>query len=53
MKTVLGILRENKLFAKFRKWEFWLEKVSFLCHIILKDGVAVDPSKIEAVMNWE
>jgi hypothetical protein len=53
LKTVLGILREKKLFAKLKKCEFWLEKVSFLGHVISKDGVAVDPSKIEAVMNWE
>jgi hypothetical protein len=53
LKTVLGILRENRLFAKFKKCEFWLEKVPFLGHVISKDGVAVDPSKIEAVMDWE
>jgi hypothetical protein len=53
LKTVLGILKEKKLFAKLKKCEFWLEKVSFLGHVISKDGVAVDPSKIEAVMNWE
>jgi hypothetical protein len=53
LKTVLGILRENKLFAKLKKCEFWLEKVSFLGHIISKERVAVDPSKIEALMNWE
>jgi len=53
LKMVLSILRENKLFAKLKKWEFWLEKVSFLGHVISKDGVAVDPSKTEAVMNWE
>jgi hypothetical protein len=53
LKTVLGILRERKLFAKLKKCEFWLEKVTFLGHVISKDGVAVDPRKIEAVMDWE
>jgi hypothetical protein len=53
LKSVLGILRENKVFAKLKKCEFWLEKVSFLGHVISKDGVVVDPSKIEVVMNWE
>jgi hypothetical protein len=42
-------LRKKKLFAKLKKCEFWLEKVTFLDHLISKDGVAVDPSKIEAV----
>lgn len=53
LKMVLGILKEKKLFAKLKKCEFWLEKVSFLGHVISKDGVAVDPSKIKVVMNWE
>jgi hypothetical protein len=30
-----------------------MEKVSFLRYVISKDGVAVDPSKVEAVINWE
>jgi len=50
---VLSILREKKLFSKLKKCEFWLKEVSFLGHVISKDGIAVDPRKIEAVMNWE
>jgi hypothetical protein len=53
LKKVLDILREEKLFAKFKKCEFWLEKVSFLGHVISGEGIEVDPSKIEAVVNWE
>jgi hypothetical protein len=53
LRTVLSILREKKLFAKLKKCEFWLKEVSFLGHVISKDGVAVDPRKIEAVTNWE
>jgi hypothetical protein len=53
LKTVLSILREKKLFAKLKKCEFWLKEVSFLGHVISKDGVAVDPRKIEAVTNWK
>jgi hypothetical protein len=53
LKTVLSILREKKLFAKLKKCEFWLKEVSFLGHVISETGVAVDPRKIDAVMNWE
>jgi len=53
LKTVLSILGEKKLSAKLKKCEFWLKEVSFLGHIISEAGVAVDPRKIEAVMNWE
>jgi hypothetical protein len=34
LKTVLGILREKKLYAKLKKCEFWLEEVSFQGHVI-------------------
>jgi len=52
LRIVLQILKEKQLFAKFKKCEFWLEKVSFLGHIISKDGISVDPSKVEAVSVW-
>jgi hypothetical protein len=34
LKKVLDNLREGKLFAKLKKCEFWLKKVSFLGHVI-------------------
>ena len=46
-------LRANKLYAKFNKCEFWLEKVAFLRHILTAEGVAVDPEKVKAVSNWQ
>ena len=52
LRKVLQILRENQLYAKFSKCEFWLEKVSFLGHFISKEGVSIDPAKIEAVRDW-
>jgi len=41
------------LYAKFEKCEFWLEKVAFLGHVLTANGVAIDPSKIEAVIEWK
>ena len=52
LRIVLEMLREKKLYAKFSKCEFWLDSVSFLGHVVSKDGVMVDPSKIETVKNW-
>ncbi|GJV20697.1 retrotransposon protein, putative, ty3-gypsy subclass [Tanacetum coccineum] len=34
LRTVLQILRQEKLYAKFSKCEFWLSKVAFLGHIV-------------------
>ncbi|GJT92182.1 putative nucleotidyltransferase, ribonuclease H [Tanacetum coccineum] len=50
---ILELLKEEKLYAKFSKCEFWLREVHFLGHVINEDGIHVDPSKIEAVKNWE
>ena len=49
---MLQRLREHRLYAKFSKCEFWLPQVAFLWHVVGKDGILVDPSKIEAVKNW-
>ncbi|XP_071924789.1 uncharacterized protein [Coffea arabica] len=53
LQMVLQILREQKLYAKFSKCEFWLDEISFLGHKVSKEGIAVDPAKVEAVMNWK
>ncbi|KAL0400119.1 UNVERIFIED_CONTAM: Retrovirus-related Pol polyprotein from transposon.6 [Sesamum radiatum] len=53
LRTVLQVLRENKLFAKFSKCEFWIREVTFLGHVISSDGLAVDPSKVEAIVEWK
>ncbi|WVZ97434.1 hypothetical protein U9M48_042973 [Paspalum notatum var. saurae] len=53
LRIVLTRLREHKLYAKFSKCDFWLKKVSFLGHILSEKGVAVDPSKVEDVLNWK
>ncbi|GFZ06584.1 hypothetical protein Acr_18g0007540 [Actinidia rufa] len=50
---MLQLLREHRLYAKFNKCEFWLPEVKFLGHVVSASGVAVDSSKIEAVMNWK
>jgi hypothetical protein len=53
LKIVLEKLREKKLFAKFKKCEFWFEEVAFLGHVVNEDGLAVDPTKVQAVVEWE
>ncbi|KAL4028410.1 hypothetical protein IC575_011606 [Cucumis melo] len=52
LRIVLQTLRDNKLYAKFSKCEFWLKQVSFLGHVVSKARVSVDPAKIEAVTGW-
>ncbi|XP_019430788.1 PREDICTED: uncharacterized protein LOC109338105 [Lupinus angustifolius] len=59
LRVVLQILKDNKLYAKLSKCEFWLESINFwlesinfLGHVIWKGGNAVDPAKAETVMDW-
>ena len=53
LRIVLELLKDKKLYAKLSKCEFWLNEVSFLGHVISKNGIAVDPTKVEAVSQWE
>ena len=43
LRTVLQTLRENQLYAKFSKCDFRTESVSFLGHVVTKDGIQLDP----------
>jgi len=53
LRLVLQRLREHRLYAKLSKCEFWIDEVPFLGHIVSKGGIAVDPRKVSAVVNWE
>ena len=46
IRIVVQTLRENKLFAKLSKCDFWLKEVLFLGHIVYAEGIRVDPVKI-------
>ncbi|GJV25190.1 putative reverse transcriptase domain-containing protein [Tanacetum coccineum] len=52
LKTILNLLRSEKLYAKFSKCDFWLDSVQFLGHVIDSSGIHIDPAKIEAIRNW-
>ena len=52
LRIVLQTLRENQLFVKLSKCDFWLKEVSFLGHIVSAEGIRADPVKIEAIVNW-
>ena len=52
MRTTLKTLKEHRLYARFEKCDFWMKEVHFLGNVISKEGVSVDPAKVEAVVNW-
>jgi hypothetical protein len=52
LRKVLQRLRDCQLYAKLSKCEFWISEVLFLGHIIKRDGLVVDPKKVEAILDW-
>jgi hypothetical protein len=52
LRLVLQKLRDNQLYAKYSKCEFWIDEVSFLGHIISNGGISVDPAKVKEIVAW-
>ncbi|RVW79757.1 Transposon Ty3-G Gag-Pol polyprotein [Vitis vinifera] len=52
LSIVLQTLRDKQLYAKLKKCEFWLDRISFLGHVVSNDGISVDPGKVDPVANW-
>ena len=53
LRVVLETVRNEQLYAKQSKCEFWLREVSFLGNIVLEEGIRVDPKKIEVIIEWK
>ena len=52
LSIVLQTLRDKQLYAKLKKCEFWLDKASFLGHVVTKDGISINPGKVDVVSSW-
>ena len=52
LRTTLQILQQHKLYAKQSKCSFGNPIVHGLGHVISKDGVSVDQSKVECILHW-
>jgi hypothetical protein len=53
LRVILQRLHDHQLYAKFSKYAFWLKEVPFLGHVIFAEGIAVDPSKVQEVLDWK
>lgn len=49
LRIVLQEFKNEQLYAKFLKFEFWHIFVSFLGHIVSKEGIMINLAKVEAV----
>ena len=50
---VFEVPREEKLFIKLSKCGIGKPEVGFLGHVVGKDGIKVDPTKLEVIRNWK
>lgn len=50
---MLQTLQENKLYVKLSKGEFWLRGVNFLGQVISSEGISLELSKFDAMLQWE
>jgi hypothetical protein len=49
---VLRLLEENRLRTKPSKCEFFVQRTSFLGHIVTPEGITPDPAKISTITEW-
>jgi len=52
VRAVLQRLIQHKLYAKAEKCEFHQTSTTFLGYVISREGVAMDDSKVRAVLDW-
>jgi hypothetical protein len=52
LHLVLQCLREHKLYGKLSKCSFYQSKIHYLGHVISGEGIVMDPTKVEAIMEW-
>ena len=52
LTMILQKMRDHQLFAKRSKCVFGTTHVEYLGHIISAQGVATDPTKVNAMKNW-
>lgn len=52
LRLVLTVLRDNQLWGKLGKCDFYKSTIKFVGHVISKDGISVHPDKIKALIDW-
>ena len=52
LRVVLSVLRHHRLVVKRSKCAFGVTSIAYLGHIISDAGIAMDPAKVQAVLDW-
>ena len=52
LHLVLQCLQENKLYGKLSKCSFYQSRIHYLGHVISSEGISMDPTTVEAIVEW-
>lgn len=52
LKQVFALLQSEQWHIKLSKCSFAKQKIKYLGHIISAEGIATDPTKVTAIVNW-
>jgi hypothetical protein len=52
LREVFTRLRQHQLYAKELKCELWRTEVTFLGHVINRDGMSMEANKVAAITQW-
>jgi len=52
VRRVLQVLKENKLFLRLEKCEFYKQRIEYLGLVISENEVSIDPVKVAGVREW-
>ena len=47
------LLRDNSLYAKEGKCEFFKDSIQYLGHVISAEGIAMGTSKVDDISRWQ
>ena len=53
IRTVIDILRKEKLYLGPNKMQFFAEELKILGHVIDDKWISMDPHKVDKVLNWK
>lgn len=52
LQVVFALLRQHQFKVKLSKYAFAQQQIPYLGHVISKEGVATDPTKVSIIQNW-
>ena len=52
LRVAFELLCANKLIVKKSKCVFGNNQMEYLGYVIIKEGVSIDPHKVEVMLNW-